>query len=96
MDSATFAKIQKALAEPKRMEILEHIRELNSGGGITCSTVLARTGVSQSTFSHHVSELADAGLVSGVKDGRTMLLSVNQPLIEEYLEELKTKILGQK
>ena len=87
-------KIQKALAEPNRLDILEIIRELNTGDGITCSTVLARTGVSQSTFSHHVSELAEAGLVSGVKDGRNMLLSVNQSLVEEYLEELKAKILG--
>ncbi len=96
MDSVAFSKIQKALAEPNRMEIIELVRELNTGGGIICSTVLERTGVSQSTFSHHVSELADAGLITGVKNGRTMLLSVNQQLITEYLEELKRKISDKK
>lgn len=93
MDPVQFTKIQKALSEPKRLEIIEHIREMNPGGGITCSCVLAQTEIAQSTFSHHISELADAGLVTGVKEGRTMLLSVNDPLVEEYLEELKRKIL---
>ena len=94
MDPSAFAKIQRAVSEPNRLEILEHIRQLSCGEGISCTNVLSKTDVSQSTFSHHVSELIDAGLINGVKDGRTMLLSVNQPLVEEYLAELKTKILG--
>lgn len=94
MDPAAFAKIQRAVAEPNRLEILEIIRQLSNNDGISCTKVLSKIVVSQSTFSHHISELVEAGLINGVKDGRTMLLSVNQPLVEEYLAELKTKILG--
>ena len=89
-----FAKIQKAVAEPKRLEILEIIRKNGTCDGISCTNVLAKTDVAQSTFSHHISELIEAGLISGVKEGRTMLLTVNQKVVEEYLEMLKVKILG--
>jgi DNA-binding transcriptional ArsR family regulator len=94
VDSESFAKIQKAVAEPTRLEILEIIRNLSAGQGVSCSQVLAKTDVAQSTFSHHISELIDARLISGVKQGRTMLLAVNQNVVEEYLEMLKLKILG--
>ena len=94
MDSVDFAKIQKAVAEPKRLEILEIIRNDGNFDGVSCTNVLAKTGVAQSTFSHHISELIDAGLVSGVKQGRTMILTVNKVVVEEYLEMLKVKILG--
>ena len=94
MDSSDFQKIQKALAEPNRLEILQKIRSLNCGDGISCSNVLSQTEIAQSTFSHHISELVAAGLVTGVKDGRTMLLPVNEAAVEEYLAELKFKILG--
>ena len=96
MDPVAFAKIQRAAAEPNRLEILEIIRQLSGEEGISCTNVLSQIDVSQSTFSHHISELIEAGLVSGVKQGRSMLLSVNQPLVEEYLDELKRKILGKK
>ena len=94
MDPAAFARIQRAVAEPNRLEILEIIRQMNPGDGISCASVLSKLDVSQSTFSHHISELIDAGLIDGVKEGRCILLSVNQPVVEEYLVELKKKILG--
>ena len=94
MENESFLKVQRALAEPKRLEILERIRKLEADAGVMCSIVLAETDVSQSTFSHHVSELLEAGLVCGDKQGRAMLLSVNKPVIEEFLIELKQKMLG--
>lgn len=96
MDPNSFAKIQRALAEPNRLEILEIIRSTQPGDCTNCGSVLAKTNVSQSTFSHHISELVEAGLVIGEKQGRAMRLSVNQELVEEYLSELKSKILGKK
>lgn len=94
MDQEKFALIQRALAEPKRLELLEAIRERASCEGVACSTVLDAMSISQSTFSHHVSELTKAGLVEGRKDGRFTLLTVNEATVHEYLEELRKKMLG--
>ncbi len=94
MDQAEFLQIQKAVAEPNRLEILGAIRDLGAGTGVSCSDVLARMNISQSTFSHHISELVTAGLVDGVKDGRVILLTVNERTATAYIAELNRKILG--
>ncbi|MFZ4508294.1 MAG: ArsR/SmtB family transcription factor [Fimbriimonas sp.] len=88
--------MQKALSEPKRLEIVEVIRRLDSGEGVACSAVLAEINVAQSTFSHHVSELADSGVITGNKSGRFFLLSLNEPVVKAYIETLTAKILQQK
>ena len=95
MDAEQFNNVHRALAEPKRVEILETIRKLDSGDGIACTCVLAEMSVSQSTFSHHVSELFKAGLITERKVGRFSMLSVNEPTLSTYLLELQKKILGE-
>ncbi len=94
MDSETFAKAHRVLAEPKRVEILETIRRLEQSGGVTCSCVLAELSVSQSTFSHHVSALVDVGFVCSHKEGRCVRLTVNQERIDTYLRSFRVKVLG--
>lgn len=94
MDPETFVAVQRALAEPKRLEILEAIRRQGSAANVTCSCVLSEMNVSQSTFSHHIAALIDAGLVNGKREGRHMILSVNDSRVQSYLDELKKKMLG--
>jgi len=94
MDAETFAVVQRVLAEPKRIEILEAIRRLDTDQGVACNVVLDSVGISQSTFSHHVSELSRANLIEARKEGRCSLLSVNKPALETYLQELQRKFLG--
>ena len=94
MDPESFAAVQKALAEPKRVEILEQIRQCNAPDGIACSAVLEKVDVAQATFSHHVSELVKADLINARKDGRYMKLTLNEPVVEAYLNELRKKFLG--
>ena len=77
-----FTKAMKALAEPNRVEILRRVGSQACEQGVTCTAVLEQMGISQSTFSHHVSELKDAGLLAGVAEGRTVKLSVNKELFE--------------
>ena len=94
MDEETFSIAVKAMAEPKRIEILETIRRLDPSNGVPCSCVLSEMTVSQSTFSHHIAELARAGFITERKEGRYSMLSVDEVAVSNYLEHLKTKILG--
>ena len=55
------AKVFKALCDPKRLAILEQLR---SGEKCACK-LLEELHISQSTLSHHMKLLCDAGLVQG-------------------------------
>ena len=94
MDQENFLLVQRALAEPKRLEILETIRNSATEDGISCSTILSEMSISQATFSHHVAELLKAEVVEGRKEGRFMMLTVNESVVLAYLEALKKKMLG--
>ena len=75
-----FTKAMKALSEPNRVEILRRVQGRPCDSGVTCTMILEQMGISQSTFSHHVSELKEAGLLVGEPEGRTVKLSVNKEL----------------
>jgi DNA-binding transcriptional ArsR family regulator len=94
MDSESFLLAQRALAEPKRIEILETIRRIDVGEGTICASVLAEMSISQATFSHHISELQHANLITSQKEGRCVRISVNEPVVLAYLEALKRKFIG--
>jgi len=58
----------KALGDASRLQILEILWE---EGRERCACVLLlRLGISQSTLSHHMKILCDAGLVAARKDGK--------------------------
>ena len=95
MDAEQLAKVQRALAEPKRLEILTKVRSMQGEQGTTCSAVIAEFDLAQSTFSHHISELAEAGLVSACRDGKYNRLTVNEDVVEAYLKEIAQRLLTQ-
>ena len=67
MDSEQFQRIAKALADPRRFEILEHIAKQAEVG---CRRLCGCFPVRQATISHHLKELASAGLVESRRDGQ--------------------------
>jgi len=79
--------IAKALAEPRRMEIL---RQIGRGDGSTasCSALLEAQKVTPATLSHHLKELANAGLVDVARDGKFMQLTLNRAVLDAYLAQL--------
>ena len=85
IDAKGFERIAKALAEPRRVEIL---RLISRQPGITCSEVVNATEVGQSTISHHLKELCEAELVTGVKDGQCVRLTANPAALREFVESL--------
>jgi ArsR family transcriptional regulator, arsenate/arsenite/antimonite-responsive transcriptional repressor len=74
----------KVLADPVRLRLLSLIA--NAPEGTACSCDLeAPVGKSQSTVSHHLSLLADAGLITKEKVGRW----VNCTIVPERLTVLR-------
>jgi ArsR family transcriptional regulator len=84
-----FRRIAKTLADPARMTALERI---SSDGEASCSVIRECLNLTAATVSHHVSELIDSGLVDQRRDGKFLILAVNQKVWKAYLQELQRRI----
>lgn len=90
MDAVQFQRIAKALADPRRFEILEVIAA--AGDDMCCGAVVERFPVAQATVSHHLKELADAGLVETRAEGQFKYLRARPEVLAEYVAELQRRI----
>lgn len=84
MDDAMFQAIAKALADPKRMEILTML----AGGEMCCGHIVERLGAPQPTCSHHIKELVRAGLLEIREERQYNYFSVRHDIIQAYRDEL--------
>ena len=89
--------IHKALANPLRRDILAWVKRPDSGfaqediafgHGVPLSAIQARSGLSQSTISAHVSSLVKAGLLVPMRFGQFVFLSRNEELIDAFVAYL--------
>ena len=78
----------KALADPVRLKLLSLIAAAPSGTACSCD-LEEPVGKSQPTVSHHLSILADAGLITKEKVGRW----VNCTVVPDRLAQLRD-VLG--
>ena len=86
-DANELALAFKALADPVRLKLLSLI----AAAGTACSCDLEEpVGKTQSTVSHHLSLLADAGLITKEKVGRW----VNCTVVPERLAQLRGVLEG--
>lgn len=66
--------VLRALADPRRFELLEKIARANCPLG--CAQALAALPISAATLSHHVKELEAAGLIEVRREGKFHFLSL--------------------
>lgn len=81
-------KVFKAFCDPNRLRILNILK---TGEHCACE-LLEILNVGQSTLSHHMKLLTDAGIVNIRKDGKWSHYSLSKDGIQfviEYLQQLK-------
>jgi ArsR family transcriptional regulator, arsenate/arsenite/antimonite-responsive transcriptional repressor len=77
--------ITRALADPRRFEILKHIASQTCS---PCADLRTTFPISAATLSHHVRELEQAGLVEASRRGKYVDMTFRRGVWQAYLREL--------
>lgn len=78
-------RIAKALADPRRMEILEQIGSCKC---MRCADLREHQPISAATLSHHMKELEAAGLIEIAREGKYARMTLRKGILNAYLEYL--------
>jgi ArsR family transcriptional regulator len=77
----------KALADPRRYELLERIAKANCP--LSCSGALTTLRIAPATLSHHIKELENAGLIDVTREGKFHYLKLKPGVLEILAEVLR-------
>jgi ArsR family transcriptional regulator len=79
--------VLKALADPRRYELLEKIAKANCPLG--CSQAQAALKIAPATLSHHIKELENAGLIDVTREGKFHYLKLKPGVLEALTASLR-------
>jgi len=80
-------KISKALSDSNRLKILKAIQ--THQGKLECTSIVSSLNLAQPSISHHIKKLVDSELIEPHKEGRFYFYSLNQEVLDTYLNTLK-------
>ena len=79
--------ILKALADPRRLEIVERLSQCTEC--TACSSLRECLPISAATLSHHMKELETAGLISIERDGKFANITLRRDVWQAFLADLQ-------
>ncbi|MFF4778517.1 ArsR/SmtB family transcription factor [Microtetraspora fusca] len=82
-NAATVATTLQALATPSRLLILARLRE----GPLAATELAAEVGMEQSACSHQLRLLRNLGLVTGTRNGRSVVYALYDNHVAELLDQ---------
>jgi DNA-binding transcriptional ArsR family regulator len=100
MDTKQMARVMKALSNPNRLELyLEILKKCEASfkaepRECLVSDVICSFNIGAPTISHHLKELANAGLISTKRKGKFLVARINEDTIDEVQGMLSTKNHG--
>ena len=80
LSGARRTAILKALADPRRFELLERIAK--AGCPLGCAEARAALPISAATLSHHIKELESAGLIQVRREGKFHFLTLRPGVMQ--------------
>jgi len=80
--------ILKALADPKRFELLERIARSSCPMG--CAQAGEALAIAPATLSHHIKELHTSGLIDVRREGKFAFLSIKPDVLEAIAASLSS------
>ncbi len=89
MTAGQFDRIAKALADPRRVAVLEAIAREEC---CACQDLRDQFPISKATISHHIKELLRAGLIDARREGQYLHCVVRPQAMEAYTAELLRRV----
>jgi ArsR family transcriptional regulator len=89
LSTDAFLRIAKALADARRLAILERIA---TRGGAACQHLCDEFPVSQPTMSHHLRLLVRVGLIEMQREGQYAHYRLREDVVQAYVATLERRL----
>jgi ArsR family transcriptional regulator len=86
MTQTQFHRIARALADPRRYDLLRQIGQ--AGDSLSCEQLRGCTAVTAATVSHHMKELETAGLIESSREGKFVTYRLRRDILDSYLARM--------